>query len=180
MKLFALLALAMASAGPLPAPVPTSPPDEALDIAPRTPLFCDDGHAMQPSAWGDYGDFVEGMLLKYDSNQYQARKSHSAGGDRYWIGFAVDEGELALFEMTPHQGGWALRAVHDTFSDGRRDVTYKGMGMCGPVLIVLTERMRRQEPDKYLARLKEIAARREKETAAAPARGASPQDSTPH
>ncbi len=162
MRFFTALVLAWACAAAVPAsaqPRPSSQaPDEPLSIAPRTPLFCDDGTAIQPQGWGDYGDFVEGMRLRY-GGPYQATRSHAAGGDRYWAGFGIGKDELALFEMAPHQGGWVLRVMHETFDDGRKDVTHKGADLCGPLLQLLTDRMQKQEPDKYLARLKAIAPR---------------------
>jgi hypothetical protein len=140
--LLGLLAAAAAQAAPAPAPAPVT----AIEVAPRTPLYCEGGgHSIQPLVYGDYGD----LLAAYDRLHHWQGKlvpaaATKAGDEGFRLVFIAPPSdprspdEIVTFSVTRHEAGYALRAVSDK-PKGLRAVRVTGNAMCFKVLEMLLD-----------------------------------------
>lgn len=119
-----------------------------VEVAPRTPLYCEDGsHAIQPLIYGDFGDLVAAY-----------RRLHgwpgavTAQGDGFALTFvapptdADSAGEVVTFALTRHEDGYAVRYVTDK-PKGLKEMRLDGTIMCARILQMFAE----SDPQRALA-----------------------------
>jgi hypothetical protein len=150
--LLCLLAATHAHAAAARKPAP--PPAAAIDVAPRTPLYCEGGgHSIQPLVYGDYGDLLGAYdRLHHWSGKLTANGPTKAGEEGFRLTFVAPPDdprspeEVVAFTLTRHEAGYALRAVSDK-PKGLRAKRVAGNAMCFKVLEMLLD----SDPQRALA-----------------------------
>ena len=111
------LAVALFAAGP----ADLSPDHRAIEVPPRTALYCEDStHSIQPFIYGDFGDLV----AAYDRLEHTPAKVVSGGkregGEDYDVVMfeaaekdARSPREVVGYVITRHADGYALRSAYD-------------------------------------------------------------------
>jgi len=130
------------------------PPAAAIEVAPRTPLYCEGaGHSIQPLVYGDYGDLVAAYArLHRWPGKLTASGPNKAGEEAFRLTFvappddARSPEEVVAFTLTHHEAGYALRAVSDK-PKGLRAKRVAGNAMCFKVLEMLLD----ADPQRALA-----------------------------